>query len=87
VPGIGKRTAERIIVELREKIPESLVAATSEGGAADGRALAREGLVGLGYDLGEAEEMLQQIEAELDDAPPEELIAAALRGAVAGNGR
>jgi len=87
VPGVGKRTAERIIVELREKIPESLVAATSEAGAADGRALAREGLVGLGYDLGEAEEMLQQIEAELDDAQPEELIAAALRGAVTGNGR
>jgi Holliday junction DNA helicase RuvA len=87
VPGVGKRTAERIIVELREKIPEGLVAATGDAGPSDGRALAREGLVGLGYDLGEAEEMLQQIEDELDDAAPEELIAAALRGAVTGNGR
>ena len=60
VPGVGKRTAERIIVELREKIPEALVAGTSDTGAADGRTLAREGLVGLGYDLGEAEEMLQR---------------------------
>ena len=87
VPGVGKRTAERIIVELREKIPETLVAGTGDGGAADGHALAREGLVGLGYDLAEAEEMLQLVADDLEDAPPEELIAAALRGAVTGNGR
>jgi Holliday junction DNA helicase RuvA len=87
VPGVGKRTAERIIVELREKIPETLIAGTGDGGTADGHALAREGLVGLGYDLAEAEEMLQVVAGDLEDAPPEELIAAALRGAVTGNGR
>jgi holliday junction DNA helicase RuvA len=87
VPGVGKRTAERIIVELREKIPAALVTGMSDTGAADGRALAREGLVGLGYDLGEAEQMLQLVEGELEDAAPEDLIAAALRGAVTGNGR
>jgi Holliday junction DNA helicase RuvA len=88
VPGVGKRTAERIIVELREKIPEALVAGLSEGGGReDGHALAREGLVGLGYDLAKAEEMLQAVTDELEDAAPEELITAALRGTVAGNGR
>jgi holliday junction DNA helicase RuvA len=88
VPGVGKRTAERIIVELREKIPEALVAAATEaGGPEGGHLLAREGLVGLGYELAEAEEMLQAVSEELDDAEPEQLIAAALRGAVAGNGR
>jgi Holliday junction DNA helicase RuvA len=88
VPGVGKRTAERIIVELREKIPEALVAAaTGGGGPEDGHLLAREGLVGLGYDLTEAEEMLQAVSGDRDDAEPEELIAAALRGAVTGNGR
>jgi Holliday junction DNA helicase RuvA len=88
VPGVGKRTAERIIVELREKIPEALVAAATDGGGSEGgHLLAREGLVGLGYDLTEAEEMLQAVPDELDDAEPEELIAAALRGAVTGNGR
>jgi holliday junction DNA helicase RuvA len=88
VPGVGKRTAERIIVELREKLPDSLVAATGAGEPDDGRALAREGLVGLGYDLAEAEAMLEAVaDGESDDAPPEELIAAALRGAVSGNGR
>lgn len=88
VPGVGKRTAERIIVELREKIPEALMTGLSSGaGGADGRTLARDGLMGLGYDLAEAEEMLQAVETEAEDAEPEELIAAALRGAVTGNGR
>jgi Holliday junction DNA helicase RuvA len=87
VPGVGKRTAERIIVELREKIPEALVTGVGDDGPSDGHALAREGLVGLGYDLAEAEEMLQLVAGDLEGAPPEELIAAALRGAVTGNGR
>jgi holliday junction DNA helicase RuvA len=81
VPGIGKRTAERIVVELREKVG----AVTSEdpiGGFGpahpdDPRLLAREGLVGLGFSLPEAEQML-------DGAPEgsaEDLIAHALKGA------
>jgi holliday junction DNA helicase RuvA len=88
VPGVGKRTAERIIVELREKIPEALAAGIAAAeGAGDGRALARDGLVGLGYDLAEAEAMLEAVSDEVEDGPPEDLIAAALRGAVTGNGR
>jgi Holliday junction DNA helicase RuvA len=77
-PGVGKRTAERIIVELREKV--GAVAAEdpiviSRGD--DPRALAREGLVGLGFSAAEAEELLR----ELPDDTPEALIAEALRGA------
>jgi Holliday junction DNA helicase RuvA len=79
VPGIGKRTAERIIVELREKIAgeleEAIVSGTEEGG--DPRRLARDGLVNLGYSPGEAEELL----GEADGENPEELIAGALRRA------
>jgi Holliday junction DNA helicase RuvA len=78
VPGIGKRTAERIIVELREKVgsvspsdPISVVRGD------DPRMLARDGLVGLGYTLQEAEELLG--DAIGDSA--EELIAHALRTA------
>ena len=58
VPGIGKRTAERIIVELREKIAESLdeAALVAEAGSDEPRSLAREGLVNLGYTPAEAEE-------------------------------
>src|SRR5204863_7449443 len=51
VPGIGKRTSERIIVELREKVAGALEDEVT-GLAADGsdaRGLARDGLVNLGY--------------------------------------
>jgi Holliday junction DNA helicase RuvA len=88
VPGIGKRTAERIIVELREKVdvgdgalggsavPGGIVA-RRERGPAHPRGLARDGLVELGYTPGEAEELLR--DAEGDSA--EELLAQALRTA------
>jgi Holliday junction DNA helicase RuvA len=86
VPGVGRKTAERIIVELREKIADSMAGDPARSnGAADGRTLAREGLVGLGYGLAEAEAMLEAALADEDrDAPPEELIAAALRTAAGG---
>jgi Holliday junction DNA helicase RuvA len=79
VPGIGKRTAERIIVELREKIAEVLeeAALTASVSSDDPRALALEGLVGLGYDRAEADALLRGAEGEA----PEELISSALRRA------
>jgi holliday junction DNA helicase RuvA len=79
VPGVGKRTAERIIVELRERIAESLdeAALAGDGGAEEPRALAREGLVNLGYSPAEAERLLDG--AQGDSA--EDLIGAALRRA------
>jgi Holliday junction DNA helicase RuvA len=82
VPGIGKRTSERIIVELREKIAETLeeeiLAAGPERGEA--RGLARDGLVNLGYAPLEAEQLLDGIESE----DPQELISTALRKAATG---
>jgi holliday junction DNA helicase RuvA len=84
VPGVGKKTAERIIVELRETFAQASEAGVANG-AADPWTLAREGLVGLGYDAAEAERMLRAGAgdgAEVAEAAPEELIAAALRGAV-----
>jgi Holliday junction DNA helicase RuvA len=84
VPGIGRKTAERVIVELRETIAGELAGEASAPSADDSpRSLAREGLIGLGYDAGEAEEMLDA--ATLDtgaDAAPEALIQAALRARV-----
>jgi holliday junction DNA helicase RuvA len=78
VPGIGKRTAERIIVELREKVgaslPEEAISITR---ADDPRGLAREGLIGLGYSPQEADELLDGADGER----PEDLIAHALRTA------
>jgi holliday junction DNA helicase RuvA len=79
VPGIGKRTAERIIVELREKVAgqasdEITVRKTASD---DPRSLAREGLVGLGYSAQEADKLLDDAAGET----PEDLIAGALRAA------
>jgi holliday junction DNA helicase RuvA len=79
VPGIGKRTAERIIVELRDKVAgeleEEVALGVSEEG--DPRALARDGLVNLGYAPLEAEQLLDG----LDGGDAEELLATALRKA------
>jgi Holliday junction DNA helicase RuvA len=81
VPGIGKRTAERIIVELREKVAGIAVglpdAAGGAGGVEDPRMLARDGLVELGFPLPEAEALL----ADAPDGTAEELLAHALRSA------
>jgi Holliday junction DNA helicase RuvA len=83
VPGIGKRTAERIIVELREKVGavEDVVAgAAGEISASRGddpRSLAREGLVELGFSLEEAEQLLSGTSGET----PEDLLQQALRAA------
>jgi Holliday junction DNA helicase RuvA len=79
VPGVGKRTAERIIVELREKVG----AAPAEGAITvsrgdDPRLLARDGLVGLGFSVQEAAEMLESTPSEAQTT--EDLIAHALKG-------
>jgi Holliday junction DNA helicase RuvA len=80
-PGVGKRTAERIIVELREKVGATAPSPVSLGNGSarddDPRALARDGLLGLGYSPGEADELLDGAEGER----PEDLIAHALRTA------
>jgi Holliday junction DNA helicase RuvA len=76
-PGIGKRTAERIVVELREKVGAAADDPIVITRGDDPRMLARDGLVGLGFSPQEADKLL-------DGAPgdsPEDLIAHALKGA------
>ena len=75
VPGIGKRTAERIVVELRDKVDDAPIVITR--GSDDPRSLAREGLVELGFAPVEAEKLLAGAEGDT----VEDLIGAALRGA------
>jgi len=81
VPGIGKRTAERIIVELREKVADA--PAIGDGDITvtrtdDPRLLARDGLVGLGFSLQEAQDLL---DAAPEDLSTEDLISHALKAA------
>jgi Holliday junction DNA helicase RuvA len=76
VPGIGKRTAERIIVELREKVGATLPErAITVRRSDDPHAIAREGLIELGFGPAEADELLEGAAGER----PEDLIASALR--------
>jgi holliday junction DNA helicase RuvA len=77
-PGVGKRTAERIIVELREKVAATVAEdEISVMRADDPRSVAREALAGLGYGSDEIESLLDG--AEGDSA--EQLISQALRSA------
>jgi holliday junction DNA helicase RuvA len=80
VPGIGKRTAERIVVELREKLgveAELSEAPITVTRGDDPRNVARDGLLELGFQPAEAQALL----AEAHGDTAEELLASALRGA------
>ena len=78
VPGIGKRTAERIIVELREKVGAALGdgIVVRRAAAEDApRELARQGLAELGFTPLEGDRLLADAAGET----AEELLASALR--------
>ena len=72
IPGIGKKTAERIVLELKEKI----VVETAD--APGGDLTARDALVELGYSLVDAERALAEVDGSL---PVEEQVRQALRRA------
>jgi Holliday junction DNA helicase RuvA len=77
-PGVGKRTAERIIVELREKVGAVLPGdAITVARSDDPASQAREALLGLGYSPAEIDELLDGAGGE----STEDLIAHALRSA------
>ena len=79
IPGIGKKTAQRVVLELKEKIaPLNAVADAPHVGAGDGHVVARDALVELGYSVGEAEKRLADTDPDL---PPAERVRRALRAA------
>jgi Holliday junction DNA helicase RuvA len=84
VPGIGRKTAERLILELREKVGEPGVAGAGglprEGLTEDGAmSLARAALVELGYTGPDADKLLARLDPALS---VEELVRKALSGRV-----
>ncbi len=86
VPGIGKRTAERLIVELRDKFAAmdglEPVGALGGDGSSEARADARSGLEALGLSRAEAEKRLRKVlRAHPGTQSAEDLIRLALREA------
>ena len=84
-PGVGKKTAQRITLELRDKITQAEVSNVSAAAdipvrpqAADSLGEALEALMALGYSAAEARTALSQVRDR--NAPVDELITQALRG-------
>jgi holliday junction DNA helicase RuvA len=77
IPGIGKKTAERIVLELREKLAVAAIAPVTASDA-DDHVVARDALVELGYTVADAERALAETDA---GAPPEDRVRQALRRA------
>jgi Holliday junction DNA helicase RuvA len=84
-PGVGRRTAQRIVAELREKagVPPAEDGPITVSRGDDPRTLARDGLVQLGITPAEADALLERASGET----PEELIAHALRAGPVGGSR
>jgi Holliday junction DNA helicase RuvA len=87
LPGIGKKTAERLIIELRDRLPKALAEYGMEAGVPQalhtaGSSLedAVSALVGLGYKPQEASRMVRGIDNTLSS---EEIIRRALQASIA----
>jgi len=78
VPGVGKRTAERLMVELRARleVPAATGPSTEPDGDREARAEVREALIGLGYTPDEVRGVLGGLPA---DGGVQELLRCALR--------
>ncbi|HEV2333758.1 MAG TPA: Holliday junction branch migration protein RuvA [Gammaproteobacteria bacterium] len=80
LPGIGKKTAERLVVEMRDRLDETGVPAAATGAKANPRDEALSALISLGYKPQEASAMLQGIKET--GLSSEELIRRALQSAL-----
>jgi len=78
VPGVGKRTAQRLLVELKARleVPDLDLGAVPGAVTTTPRAEVREALVGLGYSSEEVRDVFGQL---TDDGSVEDLLRDALR--------
>ncbi len=86
LPGIGKKTAERLIIEMRDRLPglgdsssSNVLTGSATSGASNPRQEAISALVSLGYKPQDASRMIQSIATE--DKSCEDIIRLALQGA------
>ena len=83
IPGVGKKTAERLIIEMRDKIdktPDLKVVSVTGKVEVDARSEAADALVALGYKPTEVNRLLGTIDVE--DRSAEDIIRQALRQVV-----
>lgn len=81
IPGVGKKTAERMVVELRDvaaELARAQPAAASATPASEDQDLVQ-ALVNLGYRPGDAERAVEAVRRESPDAPFRELLRLSLR--------
>lgn len=77
VPGVGRRTAQKLLVELQARlVAPSASGAEVPGSAGSARAEVRSALAGLGYDTEEVRDVLTELP---DDGPVEDLLRDALK--------
>jgi Holliday junction DNA helicase RuvA len=76
IPGIGKKTAERIVLELKGALAEAIAPSWQAPG--DDHVVARDALVELGFSVADAEKVLAETDPELS---AEERVRQALKRA------
>ena len=81
VPGVGKKTAERLVVELREKLVTLARAAAPRGPGAPAGALEQleQALLGLGYRAPQAEQAVAALRERAEGRPLDDLLREALK--------
>lgn len=68
VPGVGKKTAERLLVELKSRLQVPVLTNEANSGDHATASDVREALIGLGYTEGEIREALRAVDARSDSA-------------------
>lgn len=87
IPGVGRKTAERLVIELRDKVVELSAGVPAEASMAAAAGVGSEGvyddalsaLVNLGYQKNAAEKALQRVRQDGVEANVQKLLRAALQ--------
>lgn len=86
LPGVGKKTAERLVVEMHDRVEKWAVASDSAVASQQGSGAVQEAesaLISLGYKEPEAAKMIAAVSSDDKEASSAELIRAALKNKAA----